>query len=182
MPKTVNSNGKRPEYRALEIMQIGKPVTPSAIDKHTKTGTYSSKYMSFLKKAGFVINVNKLGRSVVSYTLVSRPDDSKLPVGAFDKPVKEKKVAAAKKPKAKTKAKPKAKAKATKKKVKVISVDTENFVLPTKKKIVAKAAARKTEKRDPDTITETFGDSGEYSGGSFSVDGGFDELDPRELA
>lgn len=177
MPKTVNSMGKRPQYRALEIMQIGKSVTPSAIDKHTRTGTYSSKYMSFLKRDGFVIEVNKDGRSVVSYTLISRPEDSLLPPGAFDKPVKEKKVVAASKTKAKTKAVP------AKKKVKVISVNTENFVVPSKKKFISKAAARKTEKhKSIDPITETFGNSGEFSGGSFSVDNCFDDLDPRELA
>lgn len=173
MPKTTGSTGKRPEYRALEIMKVGAPVTPSELDKHVGTGAYSSKYMSFLKRDGFVITVNKDGRSVVSYTLVSSPEADKLPKGAFDRPtVTTQKVSAKKAPKAKAVTKTKAKAKA---KVKVIPVDTSAFVLPEKKKVAARKAPR-------DTVEETFGDTGEVAGGSFSIDGGFDELDPRELA
>jgi hypothetical protein len=133
MTKTI---GKRAEYVALEIMEIGKPVTPSQIDSHTKTGAYSSKYISFLKRDGFVFQTNKDGRNVVSYTLLSRPEDSKLPPGAFDRP---------RASKVSTKTVPAKKAKETKKdekagKVKVKAVDTspETIVLPPKKAVAAK--------------------------------------------
>ncbi len=170
MPKTTGSTGKRPEYRALEIMKVGVAVTPSELDKHVGTGAYSSKYMSFLKRDGFVITVNKDGRSVTSYTLVSSPPDDKLPKGAFDRPtVSTAKVAAKKAPKAKTPQKAKAKVKIAP------AVNVDNFVLPEKKKVAAKKAPR-------DVVEDTFGDTGEVAGGSFSIDGGFDELDPRELA
>jgi len=173
MPKTIGSTGKRPEYRALEIMKVDVPVTPSEIDKHVGTGVYSSKYMSFLKRDGFVITVNKDGRSVVSYTLLSTVADDKLPKGAFDRAatVASTKIAAKKAPKPSAPVTAKAKTK-----VKVMPVvNADAFVLPEKKKVAARKARR-------DVVEETFGDSGELQGGSYSIDGGFDELDPRELA
>ena len=167
--------GKRGEYRALEIMEIGKAVTPSEIDAHVANGAYSSKYMSFLKRDGFVIQVNKDGRSVVSYTLISKPDDAKLPRGAFDRTRKAKvaKVKAAKPTKAKAKVKA---VKPTKVKVKPVVDTSENLVLPAKK-----VAAKKAPKVR-DIVEDTFADNGETNGGSFSVDSGFDDFDPRELA
>lgn len=137
MSKTI---GKRAEYVALEIMEIGKPVTPSQIDAHTGTGTYSSKYISFLKRDGFVFEIKKDGRNVVSYTLLSRPADSKLPPGAFDRTRASKSVKVPAEKKAKTK---KAKAKTGKVKVNDVT-DTKtpgNFVLPAKKAVAAKKKA-----------------------------------------
>jgi len=156
MPRITNSTGKRPEYIALELFRAGATVTPSEIDKYVGTGTYSSKYMSFLKRDGFVISIKKDGRSVVSYTLVSSPPDEKLPSGAFEK----QKVAA-------KKSTPKVKVKVA------ANVEETGFVLPQKK-----AAAKKSHL---DSAEQEFGNTGEFSGGSYSIDGDFDKVDPREL-
>jgi hypothetical protein len=161
MPKTVNLN-KRAEYVALEILEEGKPVTPSEIDAHVGTGKYSSKYISFLKRDGFVITTNKNGRNVVSYSLVSKPDTSKLPPGAFPK---------ADKPKVEKVAKAK---KATKvKATKVAKPKEETFVLPAKKKGKSEKPVMDEGFVNPEPV-------------AYSVDSDWDEInpndDPTELA
>lgn len=177
MPRKVN-HSKRPEYVALEIMKVGQSVTPSEIDAHVGVGKYSSKYISFLKRDGYVINVTKDGRNVVSYTLVSKPavepaasqgrvapvkmaKAAKAKTPKAEKPKKEKPVKAAKPEKA-----PKAPAKAKK---------SDGFVLPAKKKAkVTKPAVERV---------ESFSDTPEMT--SYAVDPEFDsatDFDPRDLA
>jgi|SRR5665213_1570100 len=73
MPKVTASNGIRPEYRALSVIKLNEPVTPSQINIQVGTGDYAAKYISFLRKDGFEFSTQKDGRQVVSYTLVKEP-------------------------------------------------------------------------------------------------------------
>lgn len=76
MPRVASSNGIRPEYRALTVIKLNEPVTPSQINSQVNTGNYAAKYISLLKKVGFVFTVQKDGRNVVSYTLTKEPEDA----------------------------------------------------------------------------------------------------------
>ena len=77
MPRVAASNGIRPEIRALAVLQLGKTVTPAEINAHVGTGDYAAKYVSFLNtRYGFKITANKDGRKVVSYTVISEPDNA----------------------------------------------------------------------------------------------------------
>lgn len=77
MPIVAASNGVRPELRALDVIELNKPVTPDEINAHVGTGDYAAKYISFLKtRYGFVFTATKVGRTIVSYTLVGEPADA----------------------------------------------------------------------------------------------------------
>jgi hypothetical protein len=163
---------KRPEYVALEIMEVGKAVTPSEIDKHVGTGAYASKYMSFLKRDGYTIQVNKDGRSVVSYTLVAKPAVEPAHASGRATTPKVEKVAKAKKAKEKAVKAPKkekpAKAEAKKPEKKAAKKAPAGFVLPAKKKVKAeKPAAEKPAKED-------FAPTQEMT--SFAVDSDWDDI------
>lgn len=160
---------KRPEYVALEIMEVGKAVTPSDIDKHVGTGAYASKYMSFLKRDGYTIQVNKDGRSVVSYTLVAKPAVE--PAHASGRPApapKVEKAAKAKKAKEKPVKAPKkekaVKAETKKAEKKPAKKSTAGFVLPAKKKAKAEKPA----------VKEDFAPTQEMT--SFAVDSDWDDI------
>lgn len=76
MPRVAASNGVRPEIRALGVIKLNKPVTPSDINAHVGVGDYAAKYISFLKtKYGFDFTVQKDGRKIVSYTLIKEPSN-----------------------------------------------------------------------------------------------------------
>jgi hypothetical protein len=75
MPIVAASNGIRPEIRALGVIELNKPVTPTEINTHVGTGNYAAKYITFLRRLGFVIESNKDGRRVVSYTLIAEPEN-----------------------------------------------------------------------------------------------------------
>lgn len=64
---------KKPQELALEVLQLGKAVSPGDINKHVATGNYASKYICFLRRLGFEFEVKKDGLSVVSYTLIKEP-------------------------------------------------------------------------------------------------------------
>ena len=72
------SKSKNPNLlaRVLEKMVVGVPVSPKEIEDHAQGGPYSSKWMLYLRMRGFDISVQKEGRKVVSYTLVSEPADA----------------------------------------------------------------------------------------------------------
>lgn len=76
MPITSASNGVRPEYRALSVITIGSPVTPSVINECVGTGNYASKYITLLKRVGFVFTTEKDGKAIKTYTLVSEPENA----------------------------------------------------------------------------------------------------------
>lgn len=175
MPRKVN-HSKRPEYVALEIMTVGKAVTPSEIDSHVGVGKYSSKYVSFLKRDGYVINVTKDGRNVVSYTLVSKPTIE--PAAAQGRPAAAKKLAKAAKVKA-------AKAGAPSKKTKTAKVAT-----PVKSKTGMQPMKTKNEKNDdgfvlPEKKMVQHTSIKDPHDDPFSVDQEFDSMegfDPRDYA
>lgn len=73
MPVVKASNGVRPEFRALEVIQLNKPVTPTEINDFVGTGDYAAKYISFLRRDGFVFDTTKVERKIVSYTLIAEP-------------------------------------------------------------------------------------------------------------
>lgn len=77
MPRVAASNGVRPEIRALGVITLNQPVTPSEINAHVGVGDYAAKYISFLKtKYGFDFTVQKDGRKIVSYTLIKEPSNA----------------------------------------------------------------------------------------------------------
>lgn len=76
MPRNAKSNGIPPQVRALAVIKLGVPVTPSEINKCVDTGNYASKWILYLKIMGFEFEVKKDGRSVVSYTMISEPKNA----------------------------------------------------------------------------------------------------------
>lgn len=66
---------KRPRELALEVFALDKAVSPSDIEKHVGD-KYSSKYICQLRKRGFVFEVKKEGRNIVSYTLTKEPKNA----------------------------------------------------------------------------------------------------------
>lgn len=76
MPITSASNGVKPQYRALAVIKVGVPVTPTEINDYVGTGDYAGKYIGFLRRDGFVFEINKDGRAVTSYTLISEPSNA----------------------------------------------------------------------------------------------------------
>ena len=77
MPRTAQSNGIKPYLRALAVIKLGVPVTPTEINDHVGTGDYAAKYISFLRnRNGFEFTIQKDGRKVVSYTLIKEPADA----------------------------------------------------------------------------------------------------------
>lgn len=79
MPRTASSNGIPPEYRILSILTFRKPVTPKEIADFVGTSErYVSKYISLLKRDGFVFTRLKSGTKVLSYTLVQEPLNSEI--------------------------------------------------------------------------------------------------------
>ena len=78
MPRIASSNGIKPQYRALSVIKLNTAVTPKEINDKVGAGDYAAKYISFLKKDGFVFTTQKDGRQVVSYTLVKEPENATL--------------------------------------------------------------------------------------------------------
>ena len=77
MPRVASSNGIPPEYRALSVLTFRKPVTPKEISDFVGTSErYVSKYISLLKRVGFVFTRLKSGTRILSYTLVQEPANS----------------------------------------------------------------------------------------------------------
>lgn len=76
MPITSASNGVRPEYRALSVITVGSPVTPDAINDCVGTGNYASKYITLLKRVGFVFTTEKDGKAIKTYTLTAEPENA----------------------------------------------------------------------------------------------------------
>lgn len=76
----INANKYRDRYikraaRVLPAIQPGVPFTPEAIDQIVG-GAYSSKFVFYLRELGFQFSQQKDGRKIVSYTLISEPDDA----------------------------------------------------------------------------------------------------------
>lgn len=206
MPKVAASNGVRPEIRALAVLQLGKTVTPAQINDHVGTGDYAAKYVSFLNtRYGFKITPNKDGRKVVSYTVISEPDNAadlrgmqpKAPKAKVAKAPKVAKVSKIANPTATAIANGKSVAKVlglTKAEAKEIrdevaaekAAEIKAKNLETMKKVAAKfkkaKAPKKAKKiREYDDVTEQFGTSGEV-GTSFNVDRDWDSVEGLDLS
>lgn len=153
MPIVAASNGVRPEYRALAVIKLNKPVTPKEINDYVGTGDYAAKYISFLRRDGFVFDCTKDGRRIVSYTLVGEPKN----VEYFRNMQPKQKAAAP--------------AKQTKS-LKVVSVKLS----PQATKLSKAAAAKVSAKKKVDAVEKTFGSSGEIAS-SYAVDNGWDSMD-----
>jgi hypothetical protein len=191
MPRVAASNGIKPYLRALAVIKMGVPVTPTEINDYVGTGDYAAKYISFLRtRNGFEFTIQKDGRKVVSYTMIKEPAD----VEALRNL----------QPKAKTTKAPKAKvAKAPKVKAskvlgltmaeaneireevaseRALEIKAKN--LETMKKVAAKFKPTKAKKakkvREFDDVTEQFGTSGEV-GTSFSVERDWDSIEGLDL-
>lgn len=165
MPRTVNSNGIRPELRALAIIKLGVPITISEINDYIGSGDYGSKYVCMLKTVwGFTFTVQKNGRKVVSYTMVAEPKN-----GAELRALQPKAKKSATKVVAKATKKPKtAVAKKTKKKSAAVKAATTTS---------AKAAAfmKFREKQNVDPVEAALGSTGELT--SYGMDSDWDSMD-----
>lgn len=76
MPK-IAGRDVRGEFLALQLFTVGKSVSPTEINTHVGRGDYAAKYISFLRnRHGFEFTVQKDGRTVVSYTMVSEPSNA----------------------------------------------------------------------------------------------------------
>lgn len=159
MPKVNASNGIRPEIRALAVMKLGVPVTPSEIDAYVGTGSYAAKYVSFLNtRYGFKISSQKDGRRVVSYTVDAEPDNVEDLRSA--QPKQSKKVAEV--------------------------PEKEPAPTPTKTPAGKKGGSKKSSKskakakpaKPVDEVEEQFGTTGEVGG----IDGDWDNMEGLDLS
>lgn len=168
------NSGKRPHEKLLEIMNVGDTLTPSEIDKHVGNGNYASKHIWFLGKLGFIFDIKKEGRSVLSYTMIAEPAnaaDIRNCVTAA-KPAK-----AAAKPKAVKVAKP---AKAAK----PVKVRQSKQTASTTVKKAARNVLKDRADAEADRLLAEIGmkNAGEYAGGTYSVDPDWDSMDGIEVA
>lgn len=167
MPRTVNSNGIRPELRALAIIKLGVPITISEINDYIGSGDYGSKYVCMLKTVwGFTFTVQKNGRKVVSYTMVAEPKN-----GAELRALQPKVKKSATKAAAKTVKKPKvARSAAVAKQKKSVAVKAATTTS-------AKAAAfmKFREKQNVDPVEAALGSTGEVT--SYGMDSDWDSMD-----
>lgn len=168
----INATKYRDRYikraaRVLPAIQPGEPFTPETIDQIVG-GSYSSKFVFYLRELGFEFSQQKDGRKIVSYTLIKEPDDAEAIRSA-----------SASKPRGQASA-PKAKTvKATKPKKSIADIKAAN--LAKLKEVNEKKAKAAKRVRVSDEVTETFGSSGEVAT-SFSVDADWDRTDGIDLA
>ena len=76
MPRMKSLGGVKGEIKALEIIQLNKPVTPQEIEDYVGTGPYASKYIFILRRKNFVFDTTKEGRVITSYILVAEPENA----------------------------------------------------------------------------------------------------------
>ena len=177
MPK-IAGREVRGEFLTLQLFEVGKAVTPSEINDHVGRGDYAAKYISFLRgRHGFEFSVQKDGRTVVSYTLVSEPDN------AAD--VRAKATAA---PAAKAVAAAHGAAKAVKAKAPKASKPVKARQSKQTSSAPVKKAARNVLKEradaEADALLAEIGmrNAGEYAGGTYSVDPDWDSMDGIDVA
>lgn len=169
----------RGEFLALQLFEIGKAVTPSDINAHVGRGDYAAKYISFLRgRHGFDFTVQKDGRTVVSYTLISEPDNAaEVRARADATAVKADKVfkAAATKIKKTSKV---AKPKQVKARV------SKQTPAPKTVKKAARNVLKDRADKEAEALLRELGmkDAGEYAGGTYSVDPDWDSMDGIDVA
>lgn len=176
MPK-IAGREVRGEFLALQLFdKIGKAVTPSEINAHVGRGDYAAKYISFLRgRHGFEFSVQKDGRTVLSYTLISEPDNA-ADVRAMATGSGSVKAAKATKPKAAKTTKPKAS-----KPVKARQ-SKQTASAPVKK--AARNVLKERADKEADALLAEIGmkNAGEYAGGTYSVDPDWDSMDGIDVA
>lgn len=174
MPK-IAGREVRGEFLTLQLFEVGKAVTPSEINAHVGRGDYAAKYISFLRgRHGFEFSVQKDGRTVVSYTLVSEPDNAADVRAKATAAPATKAVAAAHGAAKAVKAKAPKAAKPAKVKV---SKQT-----PVKK--AARNVLQDKADKEADALLRDLGmrNAGEYAGGTYSVDPDWDSMDGIDVA
>lgn len=62
-----SKHGKKSEFAVLDLFEKKKTLTPDEINAFM-SNNYASKYVCYLRIAGYDFDVNKDGRTVVSYT------------------------------------------------------------------------------------------------------------------
>jgi hypothetical protein len=62
--------------KALQVIKLNVPVTPTEINDHVGDGDYASKHVWYLGKLGFTVTKQKDGRKVSSYTLIAEPENA----------------------------------------------------------------------------------------------------------
>lgn len=155
--------------KVLKIVKVGKPLTPSEINRAAGNGDYAAKYVMLMRKYyGFDITVQKDAKRVVSYTVIAEPDNVAA-LRAYTGRDKTAKPAKAAKP------------------VKTVTVAPVATTKAKPTKVAAKAAAAKasvkpTQKksRTIDPVEQEFGSTGEIAT-SFSLDPGWDSVDESVL-
>jgi aspartyl/asparaginyl-tRNA synthetase len=182
MPIVAASNGVKPYIRALGVIDINKPVSPETINAYVGTGDYAAKYVSKLRKDGFVFTVQKDGRNIISYTLISEPEC----VVAYRAMKPKSATTAIKSTKTVTKTKTvgvkNKTAKAVKKTAKAVKktktpeeIAAKN--LETMRKVSAKLAKRKKRQNKVlDYVEKELGSSGEIAS-SFAIDNSWDSME-----
>lgn len=165
MPRTVNSNGIRPELRALAIIKMGVPITISEINDYIGSGDYGSKYVCMLKTVwGFTFTVQKNGRKVVSYTMVAEPKN-----GAELRALQPKVKKSATKAAAKAVKKPKA--------ARTVAKSKKSVAVKAATSTSTKAAAfmKFRENKKIDEVAVTLGSTGEVT--SYGLDPDWDSME-----
>lgn len=175
MPIVAASNGVKPYIRALGVIDINKPVSPETINAYVGTGDYAAKYVSKLRKDGFVFTVQKDGRNIISYTLISEPEC----VVAYRAMKPKSATTAIKSTKTVTKTKTVGVKNKTAKAVKKTKTPEEiaDKNLETMRKVSAKLAKRKKRQNKVlDYVEKELGSSGEIAS-SFAIDNSWDSME-----
>lgn len=173
----INATKYRDRYikraaRVLPAIQPGVPFTPETIDQIVG-GSYSTKFVFYLRELGFEVSNNKDGRKIVSYTIIKEPADVAAIRGATPSAGRGKN-ATPKAPKVKA-AKVAKPAKSTKS---IAEIKAAN--LAKLKAVGAKQTKVAKRVREYDDVTEQFGNSGEV-GTSFNVDRDWDSIEGLDL-
>ena len=174
----INATKYRDRYikraaRILPAIQPGVPFTPETIDQIVG-GSYSAKFVFYLRELGFEFSQAKDGRKIVSYTLISEPSDAAaIRASTASTPRGKGAAKAVKAPKVKA-----AKVAAPKATKSVADIKAAN--LEKLKAVGANRAKAAKRVREFDDVTEQFGNSGEI-GTSFNVDRDWDSIDGLDL-
>ena len=174
----INATKYRDRYikraaRILPAIQPGVPFTPETIDQIVG-GSYSAKFVFYLRELGFEFSQAKDGRKIVSYTLISEPSDAAaIRASTASTPRGKGAAKAVKAPKVKA-----VKVAAPKSTKSVADIKAAN--LEKLKAVGANRAKAAKRVREFDDVTEQFGNSGEI-GTSFNVDRDWDSIDGLDL-
>jgi hypothetical protein len=77
MPRLKSSGGIPPHLKVISKVALGASISPSEIDSLVPYATgYASKYIFELKKLGFGFEAKKNGRNIVSWTLITQPENA----------------------------------------------------------------------------------------------------------